>query len=365
MFDIENAFMVNQVLLAFGINPAEYQAQAFGSGLINYTWKISGTVESYILQRINKSIFKSPQAIADNLLLLDKHFKVNAPGYLFVAPLPAQNGAYLVEFENEHYRLAPFVKNSHTVNGVSNSGQAYEAALQFGKFANLLADFDTQKLQYTLPNFHNLSLRYQQFQIAIADASTERLTRARAELERIIQQAHLVDTYQTLMDSGQLPIRPMHHDTKINNVLFDDNDAGLCVIDLDTVMPGYFISDVGDMMRTYLCPANEEERDLSQIKINTEYFEAIYKGYMQHMGKVLTLLEKDLFIYAGQVMIYMQAIRFLTDFLNGDVYYNTQYPGQNLARAQNQLTLLARYSACEEQFKAIIGQINKPSLHAL
>jgi hypothetical protein len=151
-----------------------------------------------------------------------------------------------------------------------------------------------------------------------------------------------------------LPLRVIHHDTKIGNILFDQNKNGLCVIDLDTVMPGYFLSDTGDMLRTYLCSANEEETDLSKIRISEVNFYAVYGGYLSAMKPIFTEAEKSYFIYSGKYMIYMQALRFLADFLNGDIYYHATYPGQNLVRAQNQLTLLDAFISFEDKFQQFI-----------
>jgi Ser/Thr protein kinase RdoA (MazF antagonist) len=348
--------MLQNIISAYGLDPAEYDIAAFGSGLINHTWKLSGMENAYILQRINKSVFKSPQAIADNLVLLEKHLKDTAPGYLFAAPLPTTDAQYLVEADNEFYRLSPFIKNSHTINAIEKPEQAYEAARQFGRFSRLLDSFDASQLHYTLPNFHNLSLRFEQFQTALLHAAPDCLSEVSWEVQAVQNNVDIVITYRKLVSEKQIPLRVVHHDTKINNVLFDGDDKGMCVIDLDTVMPGFYLSDTGDMMRTYLSPANEEEQDLDKIQITTENFAAIYRGYMEEMGKVLTPMEKSLFIYSGKLMIYMQAVRFLTDFLNGDTYYQTKYPGHNLKRAQNQLTLLDRYTQLANTFKELIAQ---------
>lgn len=356
--------MPRNILLSFGLDPANHRIEAFGSGLINYTWKISGAGHEYILQRINKNVFKDPQAIADNLFKLGDYLKNTAPDYLFAVPLQATDGRYLAKANGEYYRLSPFIKNSHTVDFVTYPDQAYEAAKQFGRFTRLLNGFDPQQLQYTLPDFHNLSLRATQFKAALTQASAENRELAAAEIEQIEANMDIVDTYQQLTQTAQIPLKVIHHDTKINNVLFDDDGNGLCVIDLDTVMPGYFISDVGDMMRTYLSEANEEEQDLSKIKIREEFFSSIFIGYTEEMGTILSTFEKSLFLYAGKFMIYMQAIRFLTDFLNGDIYYQTQYPGHNLARAKNQLTLLERYIQSESNFQKIISGSEKPSIGA-
>jgi Ser/Thr protein kinase RdoA (MazF antagonist) len=351
--------MMDNILNAFGLKPNNHHVAPFGSGLINYTWKITGTSQQYILQRINKNVFKAPQDIANNLVELENYLKKTAPEYLFAAPLPTVNGRNLVEDAGNYYRLSPFIKNSHTVDFIEQDKQAYEAAKQFGKFTRLLKDFDLRKLKYTLTDFHNLTLRVEQFKTALANADKERLNSAAAEILQVEANSDIALIYEQLVGGKQIPLRVVHHDTKINNILFDDNNSGLCVIDLDTVMPGYFISDVGDMMRTYLSPANEEEQDLDKVQINDKYFIAVYKGYMEEMGSALTATEKSLFIYSGKFMIYMQAIRFLADYLNGDIYYHTQYPGHNLVRTQNQLTLLNRYLQSEEKFQGYIKEMEK------
>ena len=191
------------------------------------------------------------------------------------------------------------------------------------------------------PNFHNLSLRYQQFENALIKGSSKRVTAALPEIKMLENNKNIVDEFEKIKTDANFKIRITHHDTKISNVLFDENDKGLCVIDLDTVMPGYFISDVGDMMRTYLSPANEEEKDFRKIKVRFHYLVAIIKGYLSEMNDELTEKEKLYFTYAGKFMIYMQALRFLTDFLNDDIYYGAKYEKHNLVRAKNQLVLLA------------------------
>ncbi|HWZ35749.1 MAG TPA: aminoglycoside phosphotransferase family protein, partial [Mucilaginibacter sp.] len=318
--------MFQTILNVYNLNADACTIAPFGSGLINHTWKVSCRDEQYILQRINTAIFKSPQDIADNLVILQEYLRMTAPGYLFAAPLATLGNKHLVVDDGQYYRLLPFVKNSHSIDVVTGPSQAYEAARQFGKFSRLLGDFDASKLKYTLPDFHNLSLRDEQFKSALKSAGTERLRIASAEIEAINSYSGITQTYNGLTDT--IPLRVVHHDTKINNVLFDADDNGLCVIDLDTVMPGYYISDVGDMMRTYLSPANEEEQDLDRISIREDYLKAIRNGYMAEMGEVLSDAEKALFYYSGKFMIYMQAMRFLTDYLNNDSYYHTTYPGQ-------------------------------------
>ncbi|WP_259068080.1 phosphotransferase enzyme family protein [Mucilaginibacter sp. X4EP1] len=352
--------LLEDILKNFGLNPAHYQVQPFGPGLINHTYKVSGRDEAYILQQINTNVFKSPQAIADNLSAIQKYFARHYPDYLFAGPIPSVSGDFLVQsIGGDYYRLFPFIKNSHTVNYVSNAKEAFEAAKQFGRFTYLLNDFDADSLKTTLSDFHNLPLRVEQFETALQKANKERLSQALTEINEIHRHRNILEDYKNLIANKEIPLRVIHHDTKISNVLFDDQKNGLCVIDLDTVMPGYFFSDVGDMMRTYLSAANEEEVDLSAISIREEIFNAVCKGYLSEMGRVLTAKEKQWFIYSGEFMIYMQAIRFLADYLNNDSYYGAKYNGHNLNRAKNQLRLLNEYIAAKEKFKQLLALAEK------
>jgi thiamine kinase-like enzyme len=199
-------------------------------------------------------------------------------------------------------------------------------------------------------------LRYEQFEDSLKKGNPLRIKEAEPVIQYIIEQRGIVAEFDAIQKNPAFRIRVMHHDTKINNVLLDKNNKGLCVIDLDTVMPGYFISDVGDMMRTYLSPASEEETDLSGIEIREDIFEAIVCGYLKEMKNVLTSEEKRAFVYAGKFMIYMQAIRFLTDHFNNDIYYGAKYQGHNYYRAINQVDLLKKLVAKEDQLQEILNK---------
>jgi len=343
--------MLNQILEQFGINALNYQIEEYGSGLINNTWKISGE-KDYILQRINTDVFKQPETIADNLSQLQTYLNTKYPYYLFVAPLLAVNGSSLAVNQDGVFRLFPFIRNSTSIDSVTNYKQAYEAAKQFGKFTFLLKDFDASRLHDTISSFHDLTLRYKEFEKACLNTTAAKLEQAKCAIGEISRHKNILSTYEELKYSGKMPVRVIHHDAKINNILFDNDWNGICLIDLDTIMPGYFISDVGDMLRTYLSPANEDEKDLSKIAVDEQCFDAIYNGYLSEMGAELTAFEKDHFIYAGKFMIYMQALRFLSDYLNGDAYYHTSYAGQNLNRTNNQLTLLNQLIKLEEKIQS-------------
>ena len=340
------------VLKEFGIEG--YSTKTFGSGLINNTWSVeddSGGKE-FILQRINQNIFKSPDDIAFNIRLIADHLQQSfqstlssqTPGdkYLFTIPLQTKEGKDLVKTVDGYFRMFPFIKNSHTIDVVQKPEQAYEAAKQFGKFTKILSGIEASTLKITLPHFHDLSLRYKQFEEALQNGNKQRIQNSKDVINSIQQQQNIVTEFEKIKLDPRFKLRITHHDTKISNVLFNEKGEGICVIDLDTVMPGYFISDVGDMMRTYLSPVSEEEKDLSKIEIRKDFYKAIINGYQSEMEDELSETERKYFLYAGKFMIYMQALRFITDHLNDDIYYGAKYEGHNYIRAKNQITLLQR-----------------------
>jgi Ser/Thr protein kinase RdoA (MazF antagonist) len=344
--------LLQTVLKAYGFGDETTTVKPFGSGLINHTWKVDTTKECYILQKINDAVFKNPYAIANNIDLVENHLQLHNPAYKFVPPIPTVDGKKMYHTkEAGFFRMFVFVKNSHTIDVVKTADQAYEAASQFGKFTNLLSGIKIDALQITLPDFHNLRLRYNQFVDALANGNKNRIQECALLIEQVKSQRGIVDTFDNIIKNPAFKLRVTHHDTKISNVLFDSGDKGICVIDLDTVMPGYFISDVGDMIRTYLCPVSEEENDFDLIKIRKNFYKAIVAGYSANMSEELSEIEKQHFFYAGEFMIYMQALRFLTDHINDDVYYGAKYEGQNLVRAKNQYILLEKMQELENELK--------------
>jgi Ser/Thr protein kinase RdoA (MazF antagonist) len=288
-------------------------------------------------------VFKEPGDIANNISLIAEYLKQHHPEYKFVAPIISSDGEGMIYQKGEgFFRMFPFVSGSHSKDVVETPEQACEAATQFGRFTGLLSGIDISQLKITIPFFHDLTLRYQQFLTALENGNKQRIRESDVLIKKLAEHADIVSDYVHIKSDTAFKLRVTHHDTKISNVLFDADGKGLCVIDLDTVMPGYFISDVGDMMRTYLSPVSEEEKDFSKIEVRDEFYKAIVKGYFTEMKGELTETEKKHFFYAGKFMIYMQAIRFLTDHFNNDEYYGAKYPGHNLVRAGNQAVLLQR-----------------------
>lgn len=349
----------SEVLRAYGYTKEDTKITQIGTGLINRTYLLSPLSgdKKFILQNINTSVFKNPQAIANNLKAIADYLKANFSDYLFIEPIPTLNGAEMAHVHHEYWRMLPYVPQTVSLEVLSDPRQAYEAAKQFGKLSRLLNNFDASTLEATIPGFHDLALRFEQFTTALSTTSKELKGQAKPEIDDALTHRYILDYFKSYSHRPDFPDRVMHHDTKISNVLLDGKTfEGICVIDLDTIMPGKFISDLGDMMRTYLCAFSENETDLSKIKIRLPYFEAMIKGYLSEMKTILTETEKELILFSGRYIIYMQALRFLTDFLNGSIYYPIGYPTQNLDRAKNQFKLLHELSANEKELQDIIEE---------
>lgn len=334
---------IPEILRQFGLDPSAFTTKAFGSGLIHHTYLVRNQDgPAYILQQVNHQVFRHPEDIAHNIRCIGNYLLQHHPGYPFTIPvLTTAEQDYVIHLGN-YYRLFPFVQGSHTIDVCHYPDQAYQAASQFGQFTAVLKGFRTDMLRFTIPGFHDLSGRYQQFLHALKEGNPDRLRDTQKTAELLLSHQPIVERFEAIRTSPEFKLRVTHHDTKISNVLLNDEGKGICVIDLDTTMPGLFISDVGDMIRTYVSPANEEEQDLDQIVVRKEFLDAIISGYSQSMYDQLSSGEKDAFSYAGHFMVYMQALRFYTDHLMNDQYYGARYEGHNLLRARNQLTLLQR-----------------------
>lgn len=346
----------NEILECYGFSHASVEIEKIGSGHINRTYLLStADKKQFILQEINTTVFKKPENIADNVSQIAKYLKTNYPDYLFPAPLPTKTGETMATANGTFWRLLPYIDHTIALDALFEPMQAYEAAKQFGKLSRLLADFPVDSLSETIPGFHDLDFRFGQFKEALESTSDYLQETASKEISSVNHFAFINHYYQSILLRKDFPNRVMHHDTKISNVLLDkETFKGICIIDLDTLMPGKFISDLGDMMRTYLCAFDENETDLDKITIRIPYFQALINGYLSEMKDILTSTERELILFSGKYIIYMQAIRFLTDFLNGSKYYPIAYPNQNLDRAKNQLRLLRELFDGEKIFEDVI-----------
>jgi Ser/Thr protein kinase RdoA (MazF antagonist) len=318
-------------------------ATPLNQGLINQTFEVQTRQGDFILQSINTQVFKNPQAIDQNIRRIGNYLEAHQPEKLFTHLVPTKTGETLIEWSGKYFRAFNKISGK-AFDVLDNAKQAESAANQFGQFTASLEKFPVGQLEETIPQFHDLSLRYHQFEQAQIHGNTTRIQEVKDELHYLTAYKSYLDKWVGFVQNKEAHLRVTHHDTKISNVLFKNETDAICVIDLDTTMPGYFISDVGDMCRTYLCPVNEECLDLDLVKVIPERWEGIKKGYLDAMGDQLSNFEKDHFDFSGQFMIYMQAIRFLTDYLNLDQYYHTTRPAQNLDRTRNQIKLLNEFN---------------------
>ena len=328
------------VAQAFSIS-AKASFSAIGSGHIHQTFLVDNG-QKFVLQRINKNVFTKPEVIARNNRLAADYLAIHHPHYLFLTALRDRQGHELVYAEDGFpWRIYPLIENTSTIDFVTSAGQAFEAAKGFGLLTRNLHGIDSSKLEPTLDRFHDLHWRYEQFEMELAHATPQVIMQAQDEIKLAQQFKPLVQQYTTLINSGSLISRITHNDTKINNILFDKlTGKAACVIDLDTLMPGYFIYDLGDMVRTCVSPVSEEEQDITRIAFRKEIHDALLEGYLSQMKDYMSDGELAAAPFAGKMMTYIMALRFLADFLRGNTYYTIHYPEQNLVRARNQLQLL-------------------------
>lgn len=329
--------------------------QPIGNGLINHTYIVScNSLSSFILQQINKNVFKKPGDVQENYFKIWQYAEYESKDLQLPSPYFYEKEKMLFKDRNENYwRAFRYIPDSVTLNIPQKAQQAKAAAKAFAKFTAAFADFNTELLKIIIPDFHNLSFRYEEMEEAEKGDLYERIQKAQPLLQELKKREHYRHFYDIITSSHEFPVRVMHHDAKIANVLFSKTTGRvICPVDFDTVMPGYYFSDLGDMIRSMAGNADENYLHFEKIQIRKSYYDAIVSGYLSIMEKQLTDSEKKYIHYAGLIMIYMQAIRFITDFMRGGIYYKTEYKGQNFDRALNQLTLLKRL---EELLKNAYG----------
>ncbi|MBK8568221.1 MAG: aminoglycoside phosphotransferase family protein [Saprospiraceae bacterium] len=320
----------------------------FGTGHINDTYRleivVGGQPQTWLLQRLNHHVFRQPEAVMQNIQLVAEHLGKQDYSLKILSPRPTLDGQWLHHDETGNYwRVFPFFDKTASYEQVETPGQAYAAAKAFGAFARALDSLDAAQLQETIPNFHDGRWRLEQFHQAVQNAIPERLAEARAEVDAILEHQSL---FQRVADL-HLPLRAIHHDTKVNNLLFDAasdkaHPTAVAVIDLDTVMPGIVLSDFGDLVRTATSLANEDEADLNKIHFRQAIYNALLEGFLSQMGDILTPEERSALPLAGPWLTLMQAVRFIGDYIVGDIYYKVKYAGHNLVRGRGQLALLGQ-----------------------
>lgn len=312
-------------------------------GLINSSYVVRGKLtKPFLLQQINQQVFKDPEAVQQNYIQIWSAAQKNNQSISIPAPITGIDNRYLYRnAKGQYWRATEFVEDSFSKSVATTPQQAYTTAKTFALYTASLQSLDHSVLHIVIPGFHNLYDRYCQFEQALENASEERKLAASSYIKALLARKKYADFYRQLaLDPVSYPVRVMHHDAKIANVLFNRDEQVICAVDFDTVMPGFFFSDLGDMIRSMACNQDENFREIDHLQLRPEFYEAIVTGYLEVMEPYLTDAEKEHIHYAGILMIYMQALRFLTDYLNGDVYYRIDYKGQNLERTRNQVKLL-------------------------
>jgi len=307
------------------------------SGHINETFRVDLKEGSYILQKLNTAVFPNPNAIIHNALRVAAHLENKNYPHPILKPLQTKSNTFLYQENKRNYwRMSPFFPNTITLETPKDKRQAYAAAAAYGEFACYLNDLSATEIKTIIPNFHNPDFRKEQFENALNNADKRRIILAEDEISFIKRNFHFLKKMSQL----NLPLRITHNDTKISNILFaKDEKTAIAVIDWDTIMPGMILSDFGDCVRTFCTNVAEDEGNLSKIKFNEEYYEAVEKGFLSTMGNCLKEIEKRHLKDGARQVILVQAMRFLTDFLEENTYYKVNREGQNLDRARNQLEL--------------------------
>ncbi|MCF6270080.1 MAG: aminoglycoside phosphotransferase family protein [Melioribacteraceae bacterium] len=361
--------MIEKIISNFRICGDFIEAKPFGNGHINDTFLVSynqaGIEVKYILRKINKYVFKNPEVVIQNTVNVISHIteKLKAEGvkeisnYVIQLVKSKNNNFHYIDDNKDYWCAVFFIENTYTVESVRTEEQAYQAAKAFGRFQKLLIDAELNQYKDTIPNFHNLDSRLIVFDKALEKDEVGRAKKIEEELEKAKLYRNISKKITDLIKGNELPIRITHNDTKINNVMLNkETNNGQCVIDLDTVMPGTVLYDFGDMVRTSTSPVEEDEKDISKVTMRINIFEALVKGYLEELSDVLTELEITNLIYGVKVIVYEQAIRFLTDYIMNDVYYNINYSEHNLVRARTQIALL---ESIEEQTEAMEKIVKK------
>lgn len=337
-------------------------ATPYGKGHINDTYLSNACEPRYILQRINHNVFKRPQDVMENIVRVTAHLKKKIieeggdPKRETLNLVRTHDGEpYYVTAKGDYFRMYEFIEGAQTYEIVEEPIHFYNAAKAFAKFQQRLADFPAEKLHETIPSFHDTTVRFQQLKDAIANDKAGRLKDVQAEVEFALAREKDASVIVDAIKEGTVPLRVTHNDTKYNNIMIDDKTGlGICVIDLDTVMPGSLLYDYGDSLRFGTNPADEDEKDLSKVYCDLNLFEMFTKGYMEELKDVMTPREKELMPFSAKLMTYECGIRFLADYLNGDTYFKTKYPEHNLDRCHTQFKLVQDMEEKEELMKEIV-----------
>ena len=358
---------VQTIAKIFAIGGTIESVADFGSGHINDSYLVTchqgQSTARYLLQRINDLVFRKPVEVMENIARVTEHtatvLRNSGVGEverrtLTVVPTRGGRDCYNTP-DDGYWRMYHYIEGTQTHEKAVTPHQAHQAAQAIGTLQNLLNSLSEPALHETIPHFHNTPLRYTQLDQAVRENPCNRLTQARQEVDFADENREFAGLLQDLQARGELPLRTVHNDAKISNVLFDrDTDQAICVVDLDTIMPGLALNDFGDMVRTMDTTAPEDEADLSRVEISLPLFEGLASGYVGAADPFLTPCEREQLVPSGQILTLEQGVRFLTDFLLGDPYYKTSRPNHNLDRCRNQFKLLRSLMVNESAMRRFV-----------
>ena len=336
--------MIDPIEISKNLGIEALSAKPFGSGHINDTFKVETPTEPVILQKINTDIFKDADGMMDNIKKVTEHLA------------SIGKTTYKVLAYKKPWRVLSFISDAHSVDVIEDPAQAFTAGQAFGAFQNDLASFNAEDLVETIPKFHNTRWRLDELDNAASADKLGRLKNIEPEMKFVDAHRDMAGKVLDLMEAGKIPVRITHNDTKINNVMLDDKTGeAIAVVDLDTVMPGSALYDFGDMVRTATASAEEDEKDLSKVYSKIEYFESLTKGYLSQ-AKFLNKHEIDNLVFSGMHITFTIGIRFLADYLAGDVYFKTTYDEHNLVRARTQFKMVESIEEQREAYEKIVKE---------
>lgn len=347
-------------------------SEPYGTGHINDTFLINfnqgGTIVPYIFQRINHNVFKDPPLLMENIVRVTSHIRkkleienINDISRRVLTVIFTKHGlSYYNDPDGNFWRAYFFITNAKTYDILHSTEQIYQVARTFGLFQKMLADFPDPPLHETIPDFHNGPKRFVTFQRVLKDDCLNKAKNAGAEIDFLLKQASIFDVLQDLAQRGKIPLRITHNDTKINNIPLDiSTGEGVCVLDLDTVMPGLSLYDFGDLARTTLSTAAEDEQDLSKVKVDMKRFEYVFRGYLSTVGEAFNQVEKNNLVLSIKMITQLIGMRFLTDYLLGDIYFKIHRKDHNLERCRSQFKLVQSVIENEEKMLALIDEYFK------
>lgn len=333
----------------------------YGSGHINETWLVeTDRTHRYILQKVNTKTFPDPEGLMNNIILVTEHLrrKDPVPGHVLTLIPTTEGNRYIICPENELWRMYEFITGGVCLDRAETPDDFRLSGKAFGLFQRHMADFDAEQLTEVIPGFHNTPGRYEAFHLALREDRMNRAASVRTEIGFYLERETSAGMMTDMQRKGMLPLRVTHNDTKLNNVMLDrETREPLCILDLDTVMPGLAANDFGDSIRFGASTADEDEPDTGKVRLDLALYEAYTRGFLGACGKQLTERERETLPDGARLMTLECGVRFLTDYLEGDTYFHTERPGQNLDRARTQMALVREMEEKEGRIRDLIRRI--------